>query len=165
MARINGNGQDNVLTGTGGDDRIRAKGGDDIVDAGGGDDRVWGGGGRDSIDGGEGDDEIYGGNGNDTINAGPGTDEVTGGAGADVFVVDFQTDTLIIEDFENGVDRMDITAFQIDLQNPNAPPVAGYLEVHGCDTHIVFQDAGGVFATVVLENFSHTDIDISDYII
>ena len=85
--------EDNVLTGTSGDDVIDAKNGSDTVYGGAGSDvinagqdadLVYGGAGNDAIEGDAQDDNIYGGSGNDTINGGEGDDQLVGGYGADV---------------------------------------------------------------------------------
>jgi serralysin len=70
----------------------------------GGSNVLHGGAGNDTLNGGAGNDFIYGDIGNDTLN---------GGAGADVFVFqDLSNDT--IRDFQTGLDKIDLSAFQID---------------------------------------------------
>lgn len=65
----------------------------------------------DVLEGGAGDDRIAGGAGDDRILDGDGADQLYGGEGADVFV--FAADGLSdrIDDFEKGVDRIDISAW------------------------------------------------------
>lgn len=82
----------------------------DTLDGGNGNDHLWGGGGYDVLRGGKGNDHLDGGMGKDTM---------TGGAGADVFsfgtlsaqakVPHFDQDD-VITDFQDGVDRLDISA-------------------------------------------------------
>ena len=145
---IRGNNKDNVLNGTNADDIIRGRGGNDDIFAG------------------AGDDEIHGGSGNDTINAGSGTDIVTGGSGADVFVIDANSETVIITDFEDGVDQIDVSAFGFD-QNGYSPNYSGYLAVVDDDTYVTFYDntTGDAVAEVILQDFDYTQIDLSDYIL
>lgn len=66
--------------------------------------------GSSQIIGGAGSDHLFGNGGNDILVDGAGSDTLTGGAGADVFV--FTRDGVgdIIEDFEPGIDRMDLSA-------------------------------------------------------
>ncbi len=69
MANINGNNQDNVLTGGPGGDLIRGRGGND------------------EINGLDGDDRLKGGSGLDTLTDGAGADQLWGGSDADTFVL------------------------------------------------------------------------------
>ncbi|MBD1203146.1 MAG: M10 family metallopeptidase C-terminal domain-containing protein [Rhodobacteraceae bacterium] len=102
-----GSGQDRLL-GEAGSDVIQGAAGADIVDGGDGDDLLFGGLGR---------DRLSGGGGNDRLNGGLGQDVLTGGAGADVFIFTSPAtagsgrgaDT--ITDFQTGVDRIDLSAF------------------------------------------------------
>jgi len=66
------------------------------------DDLLYGGAGADTLSGGGGDDILFDGEGVDTLR---------GGAGADIFV--FASDGVVdrVEDFEPGVDRLDLSAF------------------------------------------------------
>jgi CSLREA domain-containing protein len=89
-------GNDN-LTGGDGDDYLLGVVGEDILSSGLGDDTLLGGIGNDSITGGDGDDLLYGGVGRDSL---------VGGAGADIFALEFIESQNIIQDFENGVDRI-----------------------------------------------------------
>jgi Ca2+-binding RTX toxin-like protein len=71
-----------------------------------GDDQLFGRGGNDLLEGGTGNDTISGGTGNDTIIGGKGLDRVAGDAGADVFRFAIGDDTMIITDFEPGMDDL-----------------------------------------------------------
>jgi Ca2+-binding RTX toxin-like protein len=111
-----------VLFGGGGDDRLVTRGGNDslfggtgndtIIAAGGpSNDAIFGGNGADNLRGGRGNDAVFGGAGNDTLFAGPGQDTLTGGANADrfTFFVDAAyTGRDVVEDFQVGLDRIDI---------------------------------------------------------
>jgi hypothetical protein len=63
------------------------------------------------IDGGGGNDRIRGRAGNDTLSGGEGRDVLFGGTGADVFVIGIDEGYVVIRDFEDGVDRIDLSAF------------------------------------------------------
>ncbi len=105
----------------GGDQNDDVYGGadDDLLDGGGGHDELYGGSGNDTIYGGAGSDTLIGGDGDDTIITGLNKAEVArGGAGEDVFMFNGQrgdpstnnfTPRTNIQDFEIGVDRLDIT--------------------------------------------------------
>ncbi|MEP1943694.1 MAG: DUF4214 domain-containing protein, partial [Sulfitobacter sp.] len=66
--------------------------------------------GADQIMGGAGDDRLTGGDGADIIVDGAGQDRLWGGEGADVFVLEGDGSKDTIEDFELGVDRIDMSA-------------------------------------------------------
>ncbi|MDA7426664.1 M10 family metallopeptidase C-terminal domain-containing protein [Thalassococcus lentus] len=112
------------------------------------------------------DELIFGRRGDDTIDAGAGSDTVTGGSGADVFVVGPDTDRLVITDFEDGIDQIDVSAFGINPANPFGGQYVGYLADADGDTILQFFDtmSGDMLAEVVLEDFNYTQIDQSDYI-
>lgn len=92
----------------------RDQDGADTIQGGPGDDTIYGGGGRDVIDGGP---------GNDVIVPGADADTITGGPGSDTFVygttnglrrvppLDYDTAGDVILDFQDGVDKLDFTAF------------------------------------------------------
>lgn len=113
------------------------------------------------------DEMIFGRDGDDTINAGAGNDTVTGGAGADVFVVDANTQFLTITDFENGVDRIDVSAFGINPNDPFGGQYGGYLADENGNTILQFYDqyTSQMVAQVTLVGFDYTNIDITDYIL
>lgn len=102
-----GSGQDRLF-GEAGQDVLQGAAAADILDGGDGDDLLFGGIGR---------DRLTGGSGNDRLNGGLGQDVLTGGAGADVFIFTSPAtagsgraaDT--ITDFQTGVDRIDLAAF------------------------------------------------------
>lgn len=123
---------------------------------------------RDDLLIGTGADEIvFGRRGDDTIDAGAGSDTVTGGDGADVFVVTPDTDRLVITDFEDGVDRIDVSALGIDQNDIWGGRYVGYLADAGGDTYLQFYDtqSNEMVAEVVLENFDYQQIDPGDYIL
>ena len=94
--------------------------GDDIINGGDGNDQLAGEGGDDQLFGDAGDDILNGGEDNDTLAGGLGSDVLTGGAGLDVFVftpVDslIGTDIDIITDFDVNADRIDLSAFALNI--------------------------------------------------
>jgi len=136
---IGGNGDDYLFGGQG-KDSIQAGSGEDLIRAGSNADNVSGGNdadeiygengadvlkgdkGQDYLKGGNGDDELKGGLGGDTLigdggedilKGGIGNDSLTGGADADTFVYkDSGSDGAdTIEDFETGVDTVDLLTF------------------------------------------------------
>jgi Ca2+-binding RTX toxin-like protein len=81
---------------------------------------LQGGAGNDTLIGGAGNDFLVGGDGNDTIIAtGGGVDQFNGGAGSDTFVFTGRNDSFsdptlrpasIIQDFQTGIDKIDLSA-------------------------------------------------------
>ena len=137
-----------IVNGGSGDDRVYGGGGDDVIDGDdggdpqGGDDRLFGSAGNDRFFAGAGDDRSFGGSGNDTFNSGGGNDLEFGGAGDDYFVdtdgndrswggagadrfewsdTDFGRDR--IEDFEAGVDTLDMGNLAFSLDQTGADPI------------------------------------------
>ena len=102
--QLDGDAQNNDLTGTAaadrmdgrdGNDTILSLGGNDTVAGGNGNDRINAGLGNDNVRGGDGDDRmlgaagadrLFGDAGNDLLDGGAGIDRLTGGAGGDTFV-------------------------------------------------------------------------------
>ncbi|MGB7203982.1 MAG: VCBS domain-containing protein, partial [Anderseniella sp.] len=117
MNIIDGDGNNNTLVGTAGDDLINGYDGDDTINAGDGND--W-------IDGGSGDDTIDAGDGDDTVIYDANDTSVTGGAGNDVLVFSngdvysFDTSLLAGMGFEFAGDRYtDGTDDVIDILDAN----------------------------------------------
>lgn len=90
-------------------------------------------------------DALSGSAGDDILLDGAGNDALTGGPGADLFVMsaDGQADT--ITDFERGVDRLDLSAFDFlyDVSQLGITPTSdGAVLTHGSETiNIVTSDA------------------------
>lgn len=147
MPNLRGNNRNNVINGTSANDTIDGRGGND------------------RIDGGAGDDIMLGGAGDDVLISNAGDDVMTGGSGADVFVVGPRTSGVItITDFENGVDRIDLTQFGFNSAGESANWY-GFLIADGADTVLDFYGMNGEQFQIVLTNFDYTNIDISDYIL
>lgn len=72
-------------------------------------DFLYGGEGADHILGEAGPDYIYGGGGNDIIEGGEGDDSIYGNAGADIFYFNSNSGVDVIEDFELGVDKINLS--------------------------------------------------------
>jgi Ca2+-binding RTX toxin-like protein len=108
-------------------------------------DILTGGGTDDLIVGGAGDDILSGGAGEDVIVDGPGIDRMRGGSGADVFVFvdDGQPDT--VEDFEPGIDRLDLSAFPLlyAVSSLTITPVTGGARIVYGDEVIEVRSADG----------------------
>jgi Ca2+-binding RTX toxin-like protein len=97
-AVLDGDGNDNVMTGNSSRDYIQG---------GGGNDTLYGMAGADYIEGGSGNDKLYGGDGPDILDGGTGDDMMDGGAGDDIFVVDSAGDTLTDS---GGTDTVELAA-------------------------------------------------------
>lgn len=111
-----------------------------------GNDTMRGNGGADLLMGDGGADQLFGGTGQDTLSGGTGNDRLTGGGGADTFLMRHaQAGQDVITDFEDGLDRIDITGgFQRSVR------AAGVLVTH----------AGG---TILIEGAQLADITAADF--
>jgi Ca2+-binding RTX toxin-like protein len=122
----NGTTAANTASGTPEGDTMSGGAGNDVLNGLAGDDSVSGGADNDSLDGGIGNDTLNGNGGNDTIVGGSGTDRIVGGTGVDLLTGGLGADTFVfataaesgtgttrdrIADFQPGVDRIDIGAF------------------------------------------------------
>ena len=81
-----GNGANNSLVGTAGDDTGDGGGGNDVLSGNDGNDTLNGDGGNDTVNGGLGNDALTGGGGNDTLTGGAGNDSINGNGDNDVAV-------------------------------------------------------------------------------
>ena len=72
--------------------------------------------GNDKIYGGKGNDKIYGGNGDDSLWGDAGTDTLIGGDGADTFIYKNGDNKIIIDDFDDSLDK--IRVMSGDVNNP-----------------------------------------------
>lgn len=141
-----GNGDDFVQTGAG-NDSVNAGSGRDIVEAGSGADVARGYAGNDWLAGEAGVDSLYGGNDADTLNGGAGADYLYGEAGADQFVISDLSHSLYtsaaydrIADFENGIDVIDLQAFDFHTVTTKSTTSAGELRA--------YLNSGGTFTYV-----------------
>ncbi|WP_170311828.1 calcium-binding protein [Sulfitobacter sabulilitoris] len=170
--RLYGQDGDDLMFGQGGNDVMSGGNGNDTVKGGGSNDRVYGNDGQDALYGDTGNDKLYGGNGddelfggsgndiligdggNDILIGGYGRDTIAGGDGADVFVFDSAMSIDTITDFEDGVDKFDVTAFGYDdISQMTISQV-------GTDVHL------GASSTemVILLNTDIASIDNTDFV-
>ncbi|WP_438749613.1 calcium-binding protein [Pararhizobium sp. O133] len=85
----------------------------ETLNGGAGDDEIYGGGGNDYLIGGDGIDKLFGGAGNDILD-GRGGDILYGGTGNDTFFLsDRYSVSMVIADFEVGVEKIDLTTIGI----------------------------------------------------
>ena len=106
-----------------------------------GNDRLYGAAGNDVLTGGAGNDRLYGGSGNDVLISGSGTDRVWGQGGRDTFRVQRGSGYTIIEDFNDGVDRIQLGTGASGLQLKNSGGDV-FLYQRG-DLMAVVEDAAG----------------------
>jgi serralysin len=151
-----GRGND-ILVGGAGDDVLHGNLGHDKLSGGTGSDRLYGGSGNDVLSGGAGRDFLWGGAGMDILDGGAGNDNLTGGAGADIFVfrnLGHGNDRIL--DFENGIDRIDLTSFAFtgmaDI-NPLASDNAS-------GVYIAFSPGNGL----QIEGTNKSNLDASDFL-
>ncbi|WP_394178766.1 M10 family metallopeptidase C-terminal domain-containing protein [Yoonia maritima] len=182
--QINGGANDDTLHGDSGSDTIEATAGTnnlyggsgydtltggsgvDTIFGGSGNDVILGGGGNDQLHGGRGDDSINGGNGDDAISGDMGQDTLTGGAGADTFIFTSASDSWAtsadtINDFEVGIDAIDLSGINADLSATDAL----VLSDDGVDTRIeIDRDLDGTAEMVILV-IGTTGLTTGDFIL
>lgn len=114
-----------------------------------------GGRGHDELEGGAGNDRLYGGAGRDTLEGGAGDDTLVGGRGADVFEFDFGDGQDVVRDFEDGLDRIDVTDFDF----ANAAAVLSRGVQYGEDVIFSFSaDSSVTFRNTELSAFDASDV-------
>ena len=90
---------------------------------------------------------------------------VPGNGVADDFVITPQAGTcLLIEGFEDGLDRLDLTGMNFD-QDFVSPDWFGYPAQDGADTVLRFWDTSGGLFEVVLADFNVNNLDMTDFIL
>lgn len=174
IGEVRGEGGNDRLAGGDSDDRLFGGDGDDVMGGGAGDDAVIGDAGNDSIRGGTGEDRLSGGTGNDWLAGGAGEDDLQGGAGADTLTGGADDDVLTggaqadvflfrrghghdtVTDFQNNMDRLDLSAFGL----------AGFaaLSALARDTSAgLLIDLGSVGGgTITLQGFLKAQFDAAD---
>lgn len=173
MATRTGNGRNNEINGTNGDDRLSGRGGHDELDGQSGRDKLYGdgghdeldgdsgndllhgGGGNDDLDGGFGSDRLFGGNGNDELDGDSGNDLLVGGKGADRFIFDENAGRDLIRDFTAGSDRI-----EIDIDGVNS--FAALDITDNARGHAVIDFGGG--DSVTLKGVAKATLAASDFI-
>jgi Ca2+-binding RTX toxin-like protein len=98
------------LSGGAGNDQLYGGNGNDVISGGVGNDRLGGGSGADQLSGRTGNDLILGSTGADRLIGGSGNDTLDGGAQADRFVFGLNDGRDVIRDFQDGADKIQITA-------------------------------------------------------
>jgi Ca2+-binding RTX toxin-like protein len=140
---IRGLGGNDELEGRGGNDTIDGGRGNDEIDGDDGNDRLIGNAGNDDIDGGSGHDLLWGGGGRDHLDGGSGNDRLWGGLGSDVFEFERHDGADRIEDFQDGIDRIDLDDFDFT----SAARALSYADQVG--NHVVFAFGAGDRLTVM----------------
>ncbi|GIX12909.1 MAG: hypothetical protein KatS3mg118_0868 [Paracoccaceae bacterium] len=147
--RITGNKLANTLDGGTNNDRLFGAQNNDLILGGAGRDRVMGEDGDDTLHGGADSDVLGGGDGADRLDGGAGDDFLSGGAGADVFILAPDAGNDRIRDWEDGIDRIDLSALAIAydaLTITNGAP--GRVRVDfGAGTLVVMDQTGLLSAT------------------
>lgn len=137
-----------------GADYMDGRAGNDTMFGGGGNDTLLGGNGRDLIQGQAGDDWLRGGPGGDRLVGGAGNDTLTGGTGRtrDTFVFGKSGGTDHITDFQDGLDRIEITSGATTFANL-------HLTKHGTDVWVSFGTS-----TIVVEHLTMTQLTSADFL-
>lgn len=154
---VRGEGGNDAVNGGDGNDLARGGTGNDIVSGGAGNDRVKGHAGNDTLFGGDGSDKLDGGIGDDVIDGGAGFDRYEGNAGADTFVFGVDGSLDRIDDFQSGVDLIDLTAFGL-------ADGAAALAAASQKLDYVMIDLGDG-DRLKLDNVLLTDLNASDFIV
>lgn len=156
-----GSGLDWLLGGAGNDvfvagsdrDWVRGGDGNDVIYGQDGADDLRGGNGHDVINGGNGNDYLYGDAGNDRLIGNNGNDMYTGGAGNDTFVFSNVGDDAVIHDFQNGVDR-------IEMSVTGVSSIANLAISYTGSNALI--DYG--YGTIVLVGVTNGQLDASDFV-
>lgn len=144
-SQLTGNGKDSLVN----IERARLFGGesDNIIDASAftlGSTYLYGNEGKDNLIGGSGDDFLFGGLGDDSL---------TGGTGADIFTVEPDSGSDIINDFEDGTDKLSLSN-GINFNDLNINNISG-------NTEITFNSQ----VLTTLFDIDSTSIDVNDFVI
>ena len=128
-----------------------------VLRGGGGNDTIYGQAGKDRLLGQGGNDLLRGGAGADTLEGGAGNDRLFGEGGADRFVFAPGGGTDRIKDFQDGTDRIDLTAF-------------GFANVQAARALAADQQGNVVFdfdgdGTLIVENVTKAQLTAADLII
>lgn len=111
--------------------------------------------GRDFLQGGVGDDTLSGGADADTLDGGGGNDLLRGGAGADHFLLAPGSGVDTVSDFQDEIDKLDLTAFS------RADALAALNNAQPGSVVLSFSDGTGIR----LEGISLADFDASDVLL
>jgi Ca2+-binding RTX toxin-like protein len=106
------------------------------------------------VDGGDGADVLRGHEGADSLDGGAGNDILVGGDDADRFVFEGANGADRVVDFQDGVDRIDLTAYAVND--------VGDFTVAQVGVNTVISGYGG--GTIRLDNTDAGDIDDADFL-
>ncbi|MGD1702936.1 cadherin domain-containing protein [Dapis sp. BLCC M229] len=109
-----------TLSGGNGKDFLDGGSNKDSLDGGVGNDILYGRSGADTLSGGDGKDFLDGGKGDDILNGGIGNDTYNGGTGADTFIIGPAMGVDVIQDFEDGTDKIKLEGVgfnELDIVN------------------------------------------------
>lgn len=151
-----GDGADEIDGGTGNDVLSGGRGRDNL-EGGAGNDTLNADDGNDRVNGGAGNDTLRGGNGNDVLIGGTGDDTLLGGNGADIFRYGVNHGNDIVSDFQDGDDRIDLSAFGFS----SFAEVKALAQNVGGDVLFTF----GPDASLVIENITKSELGTLDFII
>ncbi len=140
-----------IKGGSGNDTLIGSKSDNDILK---------GDGGKDTLKGRGGDDSLMGGGGKDTLNGGRGDDELKGGGGKDTFVFKKNQGSDVIEDFQNGKDKIDLSGF--GFKNKNQALNKFYELGSGSDDKLVFDFKD---TTIIVKGIDMGQLNNADIIV
>ena len=104
---------------------------------------------------------LVGGAGNDVLHGGQGNDVLLGGAGSDRFQFSGLNGTDRIADFQQGLDKIDITGYGAALNSFS--DLAGHIAQVGADVHV---DLGAKVAgagMIILQNTQLAAVGASDF--
>lgn len=167
--QIDGGAGRDTLDGGDGDDTVIGGAGVDVLYGSDGNDTLYGdlvaggSGAADRLFGGEGTDNIYGGAGGDYIDGGIGQDFLTGGAGADKFrfVSNFDFDTVM--DFQDGIDKLDLSGQGISFAQLEFEMVDADSDGNTDDALIKID--GGGFGEIALLNTDIAVLSAADFLL
>ena len=156
-AQNTGQGTDRLIsienvTGGAGSDRLTGNGAANTLIGGIGADTLIGAAGNDKLIGGYGNDVLSGGVGADRLIGQQGNDRLTGGTYADRFVFATGDGTDTITDFQNGIDRIEITNGATSFAQVTVTDL-------GADVRVRFSNV-----TILIEDIAHTAINSADFI-
>lgn len=108
----------------------------------------------DILTGAQGADTLSGGGGDDVILDGGGRDVLTGGAGADVFSLSMDGSEDRITDFEQGVDRIDLSGWSLlrDISQLRITQSGTGIQIAYLDEVLIVESGGGTIDIAALTN-------------
>jgi Ca2+-binding RTX toxin-like protein len=109
------------------------------------------------VTGNTGDNRLFGYEGQDVLSGGAGNDLLSGGADGDVFVFKTGFGEDVISDFENGIDKIDLSGWETIANYSDL--VLGHLAVDGAD--LVFTSGDEILR---LKNVDISALDSSDFV-